>query len=137
MTVDTVADERTLREIYLPAFEIAVKEGKPWTVMNAYNRLNGKYCAENDWLLNDVLRKDWGFDGVVVTDWGDLDYVVDGADAVQAGNDVIMPGGPPVIAQVLKGYEEGRVSLEAMREAVCHLMNYLLETKPFREKREA
>ena len=65
---------------------------------------------------------------MVVTDWGDMDIVVDGADAVQAGNDVIMPGGPPVIEQVLKGYEEGRVDLPHMREAAAHLMSYLLST---------
>ena len=60
-----------------------------------------------------------------MTDWGDMDIVVDGADAVAAGNDVIMPGGPPVIAQVLQGYAEGRVSLNEMREAAAHLMNFV------------
>ena len=76
MTINAVADERTLREIYLTAFEIAVKESKPWTVMNAYNKLNGTYCAENKWLLTDVLRDEWGYEGLVVTDWGAENEIV-------------------------------------------------------------
>ena len=70
MASNSVLDERTLREIYLAPFEIAVKKAQPWTVMCAYNRLNGVYCAENKWLLTDVLRGDFGFKGLVVTDWG-------------------------------------------------------------------
>lgn len=89
MTVDVVAEERTLREIYLPAFETAVKRVQPWTVMAAYNRLNGTYCAEHPWLLNTVLREEWGFEGVVVTDWGACNDRVAG---VLAGLDLEMPG---------------------------------------------
>ena len=63
-------DERTLREIYLPAFETAVKKGKPWTVMCAYNKLNGTYCSEQRELLTDILKNEWGFEGLVVSDWG-------------------------------------------------------------------
>ncbi|MCI5739697.1 MAG: glycosyl hydrolase, partial [Ruminococcus sp.] len=70
MTVSAVVDERTLREIYLTAYEIAVKESQPWTIMCMYNRLNGVYGAENKWLLTDVLRHDFGFEGMIVTDWG-------------------------------------------------------------------
>ena len=80
-------------------------------------------------LCTEILRGEWGYRGVVVTDWGDMDIVVDGADAVAAGNDVIMPGGPPVIRQVLNGYEEGRVSLRELREAAAHLMNYVMSSK--------
>ncbi|MBQ6898864.1 MAG: glycosyl hydrolase, partial [Clostridia bacterium] len=99
MTIDTVADERTLREIYLASFEIAVKEGKPRTVMNAYNKLLGTYCAENEWLLGKVLREEWGFDGVVVTDWWmqkskspEFPKLKDNAYRVRAQVDVLMPG---------------------------------------------
>ncbi|MBQ9412456.1 MAG: glycoside hydrolase family 3 protein, partial [Oscillospiraceae bacterium] len=70
MSSSSDADERTLREIYFPGFEIPVKESKPWTVMCSYNRLNGVYASENRWLLTDVLRGEWGFDGYVVSDWG-------------------------------------------------------------------
>ncbi len=70
MTIDVIVDARSLRELYLPAFEAAVKRAKPWTVMCAYNRLSGHYCSENGWLLTEVLREEWGFEGVLVTDWG-------------------------------------------------------------------
>lgn len=70
MSINAVVDERTLREIYLPAFETAVKQGKPWTVMCAYNRLNGSFCSEHRELLVDILKDEWGFEGLVVSDWG-------------------------------------------------------------------
>ena len=69
-----------------------------------------------------ILREEWGFEGAVVTDWGDMDIVVDGADAVAAGNDIVMPGGPPVIAQILKGLEEGRVGKEKLEQAAGRLL---------------
>ena len=68
-TVNVVVDERTLREIYLKAFEMIVKEANPWSVMSAYNKLNGEYCTENEVLLN-ILKKEWNFEGIVITDWG-------------------------------------------------------------------
>ncbi|MCH5170036.1 MAG: glycoside hydrolase family 3 C-terminal domain-containing protein [Oscillospiraceae bacterium] len=88
MTVNTVVDERTLREIYLRPFEIAVKKAQPWTIMCAYERLNGYYCAENKWLLTDVLRDDFGYENLVVTDWGAENQRVDG---LKAGNELEMP----------------------------------------------
>lgn len=88
MTVSSVVDERTLREIYLAPFEIAVKKAQPWTVMCAYNRLNGTYCAENKWLLTDVLRGDFGYKGIVVTDWGAENDRVKG---LLAGQELEMP----------------------------------------------
>ena len=87
---DSVVDDKTLFEIYLRSFEIAVKKGKPWAIMPAYNRLNGKYCCENKWLLDDVLRKNWGFDGVTVSDWGAVNDI---ARSIDNGLDVEMPGG--------------------------------------------
>ncbi|MBR5974748.1 MAG: glycoside hydrolase family 3 C-terminal domain-containing protein [Clostridiales bacterium] len=85
---DSIVDERTLREIYLRAFEIVVKESRPWTVMAAYNRLNGTYCCENRKLLTDILRDEWGFDGVVMSDWGAVNHRLDG---LAAGLELEMP----------------------------------------------
>ena len=87
---DSVVDERTLRELYLTAFEIAVKEGKPDTVMCSYNLINGVHSSENKWLLTDLLRREWGFRGLVVTDWGAMS---DRVEAFRAGCDLNMPGG--------------------------------------------
>ncbi len=89
-TSDSVLDERTLRELYLTAFEIAVKEGKPSTVMCAYPKLNGVHCSDNKRLLTDILRTGWGFDGMVVTDWGAMNDRIEG---FRAGCDLNMPGG--------------------------------------------
>ncbi len=86
---DSVIDDKTLFEIYLRSFEIAVKEGKPWTIMAAYNRLNGTYCCENKWLITDVLREEWGFDGAVISDWGAVNDI---EKSIEAGLDVDMPG---------------------------------------------
>lgn len=88
MKVDSVVDERALREIYLAPFETSVKKAQPWTVMGAYNKINGSFCCENEWLLDDVLRKDWGFKGLVVTDWGANNERVPG---LIAGQDLEMP----------------------------------------------
>lgn len=88
MSSDSKMDERTMREIYMPAFETAVKKAKPWTVMCSYNRINGTYAAENKMLLTDVLRDEWGFDGFVVSDWGAVNDRVAG---VKAGLDLEMP----------------------------------------------
>jgi len=89
MQVSVDVDERTLREIYLPAFERAVAESQPATIMTAYNRINGVYASENRWLLTDVLRDEWGFAGVVLSDWGAVD---DRVAALEAGLDLQMPG---------------------------------------------
>lgn len=90
MNGDSQMDERTLREIYLAAFEIAVKEGHPGTVMCAYNKINGEHCSDSRKLLTDILRTEWGFDGMVVTDWGAMNDRIKG---FQAGCDLNMPGG--------------------------------------------
>jgi beta-glucosidase len=88
MGIDTLVDERTLREYYLPAFEAVVRKAQPWTVMAAYNRLNGTFCSEHHWLLSTVLRGEWGFKGLVVTDWGAVNDRVAG---VLSGCDLEMP----------------------------------------------
>ena len=91
-TVDAVVDERTLHEIYLAGFEIVVKRAQPWTMMCAYNSVNGDFCAENEYLLTTVLRSQWGFEGVVMSDWG---AVRDRVEGIVAGLDLEMPGPSP------------------------------------------
>ena len=89
MTIDAVVDERALHEIYLAGFEIAVRDAQPWTVMGAYNRLNGTYCCENPFILRDMLKEKWGHTGLVVTDWGAINERV---SALQSGLELEMPG---------------------------------------------
>lgn len=88
MSISAEIDERTLREIYLAAFETVVKKAQPWTIMCSYNRINGVYSCENDWLLNKVLRDEWGFEGLVMTDWGAMNERV---PSLKAGLDLEMP----------------------------------------------
>ena len=119
MRVSADIDERTLREIYLRAFQIAVRDGKPWTIMSAYNRINGASASEDPWLLTQVLREEWGFDGVVVSDWG---AVRDPVAAVRAGLDLRMPGleGNPRVLDALRSgaLEERHARLSAERLAL-------------------
>ena len=104
-TSNSVLDERTLRELYLTAFEIAVKEGKPSTVMCAYPKLNGVHCSDNKALLTDILRTEWGFSGLVVTDWGAMNDRIEG---FRAGCDLNMPGGSDYMEkEVLQAVKNG------------------------------
>ena len=123
MTISSVADERALREIYLTAFEICVKNANPWTVMNAYNKINGTYCAENNWLLNGVLRGDWGYDGLVVTDWGAENEIADG---LKAGQNLEMPGsggyGPK---KLVKAVNDGTLDESLLDENVDKILELI------------
>ncbi|WP_348262563.1 glycoside hydrolase family 3 C-terminal domain-containing protein [Telmatobacter sp. DSM 110680] len=95
--LDEKIDERTLHELYLPAFKMAVQQADVWTVMSAYEKVNGQYCAENPYLLTDILKKEFGFKGFVISDWGST-YST--APTVNAGMDLEMPGGPPAKAML-------------------------------------
>jgi len=127
MTIDTIADERTLREIYLASYEIAVKEGKPWTVMNAYNKLLGTYCAENEWLLGKVLRDEWGFDGVVVTDWGAENEIHKG---IKAGQNLEMPGSNGLGSKKLyDAVKNGDLSEDELDERVDEIIELIMKSQ--------
>ena len=128
MTGNSQVDERTLHEIYLPAFENAVKKGRTRGIMAAYNAVNGTFCSENKKLLTDILRDEWGFDGMVVTDWG---AVKNRAAGVAAGLDLEMPGGPTATGEELvKSVKEGTLSEEALdRAAECVLKFVLTATQ--------
>jgi len=120
MFIDVVADERTLREIYLPAFEIAIRGAEPWTVMCAYNRINGTYCSENEWLLSRILRDEWGYKGIVVTDWGACDDRVAG---LLAGEDFVMPGdGGITDADIVKAVKSGTLSERCLDASVKRIL---------------
>ncbi len=129
--LDSIVEERAAREIYLKPFEMIVRGSRVSTIMTSFNKINGVFAAGNKELCIGILREEWGYKGIVVTDWGDMDIVVDGADAVAAGNDIIMPGGPPVIRQVLEGYQEGRCSLGDLRKAVSNLLYFVMNSASF------
>jgi beta-glucosidase len=125
MTISTVIDERTLRETYLKAYEIAVKKGKPATVMCAYNRVNGEYCSENEYLLTKILREEWGFDGVVVSDWGAVNDRVLG---VKAGLDIEMPGSCGINdAKLIAAVKNGYLSEQELDKAACRVTRLVLK----------
>jgi len=116
MSIDAIVDERALREIYLPGFEIAVRESQPWTVMCAYNKVNGTYCCEHEPLMTTILKDEWGHQGLVVTDWGAMN---DRVEALKAGVELEMPGSSngndeKIVAAVLSGELDETVLDEAV-----------------------
>ncbi len=123
---DSIVDERAYREIYLKAFEPIIKEGKPQTVMCAYNKVNGKYASENSELLNGVLRDDWGFEGLVMSDWGAVNDRVEG---LKAGLDLEMPGDIAHNRQViLDAVKDGSLDVEVVNTAVRRVLNMIYNT---------
>ena len=120
MSVDAIVDERTLREIYLASFEDVIKEAQPWTVMSAYNKINGEYASENNYLLNDILKDEWGFEGFVVSDWGAVNERVAG---LANGLELEMPSsfgiGEKKIVDAVNG---GELSVEKLEQAVERLL---------------
>ena len=132
MSSSSDADERTIREIYFPAFEMAVKEAEPWTVMCSYNRINGVYASEDPWLLTEVLRKEWGFEGYVVSDWG---AVSDRVDGVAAGLDLEMPSSGGVNdRKIVEAVRAGKLDEQVVDRACERILNivyrYLENAKP-------
>ena len=132
MSSSSNADERTLREIYFPAFEISVRKAQPWTVMCSYNRINGVYASENPWLLTDVLRREWGFKGYVMSDWG---AVSDRVAGVAAGLDLEMPssGGindRKIVAAVKSGELDEKIVDQACERILEINYRYLDNARP-------
>lgn len=121
MSVSAEVDERTLREIYLSAFETVVKKAQPWTVMCSYNRINGVYSSDNPWLLQQVLRDEWGFEGLVMTDWGAMN---DRVTALKAGLDLEMPSSHGETDQlIVAAVQNGTLSEEVLDLAVSRVLN--------------
>ena len=125
MTLDSVLDERTFREIYLTAFEIAIKEGKSKSIMSAYNLINGVYANENEHLLVDILRKEWRFDGLVVTDWGGNN---DGVLSLKCYNQLEMPGNPDRPEEVIKAIEAGELEESVLDDNIDTLLDIIFDT---------
>ncbi|MBU5593730.1 glycoside hydrolase family 3 C-terminal domain-containing protein [Amphibacillus sp. MSJ-3] len=126
MVIDTIVDERTLREVYLTGFEIAIKEGKTKTVMSSYNQLNGTYTNENPHLMNQILRNEWDYDGVVVTDWGGNN---DRVAALKAGNELEMPTtNGETDKDIYRAIQNGELKEEVLDEAVDRLLELIMTT---------
>lgn len=126
MSTDVLVDERALMEYYLPAFEIAVKESEPTSVMCAYNKIEGTYCSDNKRLIWDILREEWGFDGAVITDWGAMN---DRIEAFKAGLDLEMPGSKGRFdKEVKKAVENGLLDERYIDQAVDNLLTLIERT---------
>lgn len=130
MSISAEIDERTLREIYLAAFETVVKKAQPWTIMCSYNRINGVYSCENDWLLNKVLRDEWGFEGLVMTDWGAMDERV---PSLKAGLDLEMPDchgeTDKLIVKAVQSGELGEPVLDTAVERILTMVDKYLTAR--------
>lgn len=134
MSCSSDADERTLREIYFPAFETAVKKSQPYTVMCSYNQINGTFASENPWLLTDVLRGDWGFKGYVMSDWGAVNDRVAG---LKAGLDLEMPSSNGVYdKEIVAAVRDGSLDETILDEACERILNIIFEYTEHREKQE-
>lgn len=122
-TVNALVSERVIRELYLPGFKACVQEGGVKNVMTSYNAINGSFASQNKWLLEDVLRKEWGFEHFVVSDWSG---VYDQVAALEAGNDLCMPG-PRTIAPIVEAVKNGTLAEERLDKAVENILNALVE----------
>ncbi len=131
MSVDEIIDERTLREIYLAAFETAVKEAKPETLMCSYNKVNGEFLSENHWLLTEVLREEWGFAGAVMSDWGAVNDRVKG---LAAGLDLEMPGSGVMDGEIVEAVKSGRLPEAVLDKAVERLLRVIFDFADHRQQ---
>jgi beta-glucosidase len=128
-TVNTIVSERALREIYLKAFEIAVKKGNPWTVMSSYNLINGTYTSQSHDLITTVLRRDWGYKGFVMTDWfGGRNPV----EQMQAGNDLLMPGSKQQSQRIIDAVNHDSLDVRVLDQNIEHILNIILESPSFK-----
>jgi beta-glucosidase len=130
MNNNAIISKRALREIYLKAFEIVVKESKPWTIMTSYNHINDVYTSENAELITNILRNEWGFKGAVMTDWwGGLDVVAQ----LTAGNNMLEPGTKEQAEQIIKSVKDGKLSEDVVNDNVRYILNLIVKTPRFNQ----
>ena len=131
--VDEQVSQRAAREIYLRGFEIAVRESDPWTIMASYNQINGQYSMGNRDLLTSILRDDWGFKGIVMTDWIGIRQGLETITEVQAGNDLMEPGQPAQVKEIVEGVKSGKLDIADVDRNVRRMLEYIVKTPSFKQ----
>ncbi len=129
--VDERVSQRAARELYLRGFEIAVRESDPWTIMASYNQVNGQYSMGNHDLLTKILRDDWGYKGIVMTDWIGIRQGLSTISEVHAGNDLLEPGQPAQVEEIIKGVKEGKLDVADVDRNVRRMLEYIVKTPSF------
>ena len=132
-SVDERVSQRAARELYLRGFEIAVRESAPWTIMASYNQVNGQFSMGNHDLLTKILREDWGFKGIVMTDWIGIRAGLPTISEVQAGNDLMEPGQPAQVEEIIKGVKEGKLDIKDVDRNVRRMLEYIVKTPSFHQ----
>jgi len=130
-SVDERISQRAAREIYLRGFEIAVRESNPWTIMASYNKINGEFSMGNHDLLTKILRDDWGYQGIVMTDWIGIREGLPTIREVQAGNDLMEPGQPAQVEEIIKGVKDGKLPIADVDRNVRRMLEYIVKTPSF------
>ena len=131
ISVDERLSQRAAREIYLRGFEIAVRESNPWTIMASYNKINGEFSMGNHDLLTKILRDDWGYKGIVITDWIGIRKGLETTAEVHAGNDLMEPGQPAQVEEIIKGVKDGKLSIADVDRNVLRMLEYIVKTPSF------
>ncbi len=132
-SVDERVSQRAARELYLRGFEIAVRESDPWTIMASYNQVNGQFSMGNHDLLTKILREDWGFKGIVMTDWIGIRAGLPTISEVQAGNDLMEPGQPAQVEEIIKGVKEDKLDIKDVDRNVRRMLEYIVKTPSFHQ----
>ena len=130
--VDERLSQRALRELYLRGFEMMVRDSKPWTVMSSYNIINGQYAQGSKDLLTTILRDEWGFDGIVMTDWIGKRGALPTEQEVQAGGDLMMPGYPAQVTDIVEAVKAGRLDIKDVDRNVRRMLEYIVRTPRFK-----
>ena len=131
--VDEQLSQRAARELYLRGFEIAVRESQPWTIMSSYNQINGQFSMGNRDLLTSILRDDWGYKGIVMTDWIGIRKGLKTITEVQAGNDLMEPGQPAQVKEIVDGVKSGKLDIKDVDRNVRRMLEYIVKTPSFHQ----